>query len=53
MAQISKTVSEPFSLIEIIVEMQKEIKYLSEKIDRLESKIKEQNNGNKDNIFDS
>lgn len=37
---------EPFSLIEKIVEMQKEINCLSDKMDRLEKKIKEQNNGN-------
>ena len=47
MAQFSNTLPQPLSLIEKIEEMQKEINYLSDKIDELESKIKEQNNGNK------
>ena len=42
MAQFSNTLPQPLSLIEKIEEMQKEINYLSEKIDRLEEKIKEQ-----------
>lgn len=46
MAQIN-TSPQSFSLIEKIEEMQKDIIYLSDKIDRLESKIKEQSNGNK------
>lgn len=45
MAQFNNTLPQPLSLIEKIEEMQKEINYLSEKIDKLESKIKELEDG--------
>lgn len=42
MAQFNNTLPEPLSLIEKIEEMQKVINYLSDKIDKLENKIKKQ-----------
>lgn len=48
MAQFSNDIHLPQTKDEQIEQMQKEINYLSRKIDELESKIKEQkNNGNK------
>lgn len=47
MAQFNIDIPYPLTKDDQIEQMQKVINYLSSKIDELESKIKEQNNGNK------